>query len=63
LLRYFVAVTRDMYKALEIRPSSSEWSPENRMLRRVHNSFLVAFAGLEAGFLGLCYAFYLAQRH
>jgi hypothetical protein len=62
LLRYFVAVARDMYQALEIRPSSSDWSPENRVLLRVHNSFLAAFAGLEAGFLALCYGVYLAQR-
>ena len=62
LLRFFVAVARDMYQALEIRPSSSDWSPENRMLLRVHNSFLVAFAGTQAVFLALCYAIYLAQK-
>jgi len=63
LLRFFVAVARDMYQALELRPSASEWSPENRMLLRVHNGFLLAFAGLEAAFLALCYAIYLVQRH
>jgi len=63
LLRFFVAVARDMYQALEIRPSASEWSPENRMLLRVHDGFLLAFAGLEAAFLALCYVIYFLERH
>jgi hypothetical protein len=63
LLRFFVVVARGMYRALEIRPSASEWSPENRMLLRVHNGFLLAFTGLEAAFLALCYAIYFLQRH
>jgi hypothetical protein len=62
LLRYFAAVARNMYQALEIRPAGSDWSLNNRMLLRVHNSFFVVFAGMEAAFLGLCYAIYLAQR-
>lgn len=60
LLRYFIGVARGMYRALEIRPSGNEWN--NRMLVRVHNSFFIAFAGLEAGFLALCYGFYLVQK-
>jgi len=62
LLRYFVVVARDMYHALQLRPPAGEWSPENRMLLHVHNSFFVVFAGLEAAFLVLCYVIYLAQR-
>ena len=63
LLRLFAAIARDMYRALEIRMPAGEWSMQNRMLLRVHNGFFVAFAGLEAVFLALCYMFYLAQRH
>lgn len=62
LLRYFVVVARDMYRALEIRPTAGDWSPENHMLLRVHNSFFLAFAVVEAMFLLLCYVLYLAQR-
>jgi hypothetical protein len=63
LLRYFVVVARDMYQALGLRQSSSDWSPENRMLLRVHNSFLMVFGAMEAAFLVLCYALYFVQRH
>ncbi len=63
LLRYFVVVARDLYQVLQIRRPANEWSPGNRMLLRVHNSFLVVFVGLEAVFLGLCYAVYFAQKH
>jgi hypothetical protein len=62
LLRYFVVVARDMNQALQLRPPVGEWSPDNRMLLRVHNSFFAVFAGMEAAFLALCYAIYLAQR-
>ena len=62
LLRYFVVVARDMYQALQIRQTANDWSPGNKMLLLVHNSFLVVFVGMEAAFLGLCYAFYLAQK-
>jgi hypothetical protein len=63
LLRYFVVVSRDMYQVLQIRRPANDWSLSNRMLLRVHNSFLVVFVGLEAAFLGLCYTFYFAQNH
>jgi hypothetical protein len=62
LLRYFVVVSRDMYQALQIRRPANDWSLSNRMLLRVHNSFLVVFVGLEGAFLALCYAFYQAQK-
>jgi hypothetical protein len=63
LLRYFVVVARDLYHVMQIRRPVNEWSPDNRMLLRVHNSFLVAFVGLEAVFLALCYAAYFAERY
>jgi len=63
LLRYFVMVARDLYKATEIRPPANEWSLENRMLLRIHNSFGLVFVGMEAVFLAACYAFYIAQNH
>lgn len=62
LLRYFVVVARDMYQALQLRPPAGEWTPENRMLLRIHNSFFVVFAGMEAAFLVLCYGVYLLQK-
>ena len=62
LLRYFVMVSRDLYRALQVKGPANEWGFDNRILLRTHNSFLVVFVGLEAGFLGLCYAFYFAQN-
>jgi hypothetical protein len=32
------------------------------MLLRIHNSFFVVFAGMEAAFLVLCYGVYLLQK-
>jgi hypothetical protein len=63
LLRYFVMVARDLYRALQVRGPANEWGFDNRILFRIHNSFVVVFVGLEAVFLGLCYAFYLMQNH
>ena len=63
LLRYFVVVARDMYQAMQIRRPANEWGPGNKMLLRIHNSFLVVFVGMEAAFLALCYALYFAQNH
>ncbi len=62
LLRYFVTVCRDMYKAMQIRPPASEWSLENKMLVRVNNSFLLMFVMLEAMFLSGTYLIYLFSR-
>lgn len=62
LLRYFVMVARDLNEALQARPPLNEWGLENRMLLRVHNSFLVVLVAIEAAFLALCYAMYLAQK-
>src|SRR5215472_10344193 len=62
LLRYFVVVARDMYKALQIRQYFNEWSLENKMLLRIHNSFWTAFGVMEAAFLSLTYIFYVATR-
>ncbi|MGC2697957.1 MAG: hypothetical protein WA738_19395 [Candidatus Angelobacter sp.] len=62
LLRYFVMVSRSMYKAVQLRPPANEWAFDNRILFRIHNSFLLVFAGMEAIFLALCYAMYLAQN-
>jgi hypothetical protein len=62
LVRYLGTVARDMFKALQIRPPAKEWSPDNRMLLRLHNSFLLAFVVMEAAFLSLMYFFYLAGK-
>ena len=63
LLRYFVMVARDLYRAMQSRPPANEWGFDNRLLFRIHNSFLVVFAGLEVAFLALCYGFYFLQNH
>jgi hypothetical protein len=63
LLRFFIAVARDLYKAMQARPPANEWGFDNRLLFGIHNSFFVVFAGLEAVFLALCYGFYLVQNH
>jgi hypothetical protein len=62
LLRYFVVVSRGMRQALAIKPAFNEWSLENKMLLRLHNSFVIAFAGMETVFLALSYGLYLSQR-
>ena len=63
LLRFFVMVARDLYRAMQVRAPANEWTPGNRLLLRIHNSFLVVFVGLEASFLVLCYGFYLIQKN
>jgi hypothetical protein len=63
LLRLFVMVARDLYRAMQARGPANEWGFDNRLLFRIHNSFVVVFAGMEAAFLVLCYAFYLAQKN
>jgi len=63
LLRFFVMVARDLYRAMQVRAPAGEWTLNNRLLIRVHNSFLVVFVGLEASFLVLCYGFYLVQKN
>ncbi len=62
LLYYFVTVSRRMYAALQLRVPGNEWSPENKILLRIHNSFLLTFVELEAIFLSACYFFYHAGK-
>ncbi len=63
LLHFFVMTARGLYRAMQARPPASEWSFDNRLLFRIHNSFFIVFAGLEAVFLALCYGFYFLQGH
>ena len=62
LLRYFVMVARDLYRAMQVRLPANEWSFDNTILFRIHNSFVVVFVGLEVVFLALCYALYIMQN-
>ena len=62
LVWYFAAVARSMYKAMQIRPPAGEWSLGNKLLIRIHNSFLVMFITLEAMFLSGAYLVYLIGR-
>lgn len=62
LLRTFVVVAHDMYKALQMRQRSEDWSLENKMLVRIHNSFFAVFAIMEAAFLSLTYLVYVVAK-
>lgn len=62
LLRYFVMVARDLYKAMQVRIPANEWNFDNKLLIRIHNSFFIVFVGMEAVFLALCYGFYIMQN-
>jgi hypothetical protein len=62
LLHFFVMTARALYRAMQARPPASEWGFDNQLLFRIHNSFFIVFAGLEAVFLVLCYAFYFLQN-
>jgi hypothetical protein len=63
LLHFFVMTARGLYRAMQARPPANEWGFDNRLLFRIHNSFFIVFAGLEAVFLVLCYGFYFLQSH
>jgi len=62
LLFYFVTVSRRMYQSISVRAPSSDWGPENRILMRIHNNFLVTFALFEGTFLAACYLLYHADK-
>jgi hypothetical protein len=62
LLRYFAMVSRDLYRAMQVRLPANEWGFDNTVLFRIHNSFLIVFVGLETVFLALSYALYLVQK-
>jgi hypothetical protein len=62
LVWYFGGVARNMYKAMQIRPPAGEWTLGNKLLLRIHNSFLVMFVTLEAMFLSGAYLVYLFSR-
>jgi hypothetical protein len=63
LARLFVTTARGLYRAMQTRLPANEWGFDNCLLFRIHNSFFLVFAGLEAIFLALCYGFYLLQNH
>lgn len=62
LVWYFAGVARSMYKVMQIRPPTSEWSLGNKLLLRIHNSFLIMFVTLEAMFLSGAYLVYVISR-
>jgi hypothetical protein len=62
LLYYFVLVARRLYAGLQLRVPASEWSPENKIALRIHNSFMITLIELEAIFLSACYFFYHAGK-
>jgi hypothetical protein len=62
LIWYFARVARSMYKAMQIRPPASEWSLGNKLLVRIHTSFLIMFVMLEVLFLSGAYLVYVLSR-
>lgn len=62
LLRYFMMVSRDIYRAMQVRLPANEWGFDNTVLFRIHNSFLIVFLGLETVFLALSYALYIMEN-
>lgn len=62
LLLYFVTVSRQMYESIPLRLPGSKWGPDNRILMRIHNNFLVTFILFEGTFLAACYLLYHADK-
>jgi hypothetical protein len=62
LVWYFAGVARSMYKVMQIRPPASEWDLGNKLLVRIHNSFLIMFVTLEALFMSGAYLVYVMSR-
>ena len=62
LVWYFAGVARSMYKVMQIRQPAAEWSLGNKLLVRIHNSFLIMFVTLEAMFLSGAYLVYVFSR-
>ena len=62
LLWYFMTVARDLYAALQLRPPKNEWSTENRILLKIHNSFLLVFLEMEIPFIAACYLLYETSK-
>jgi hypothetical protein len=62
LVYYFSIVAREMYKAMQLRPPTSDWSLSNKLLLRVNSCFLMMFFTLEAIFLCGAYLIYLFSR-
>jgi hypothetical protein len=62
LVYYFASVAKEMYKAMQVRPPSSDWSLSNKLLLRINSSFLVMFITLEAVFLGGAYLVFVFSR-
>lgn len=62
LLFYFVTVSRSMYQSISLRAPSSDWGPENRILMRIHNNFMLTFVFFEGTFLAACYLLYHADK-
>ena len=52
LLRYFVMVSRKIYKVAPLRPPANDWGFDNRILLRINTSFLLVFAAMETVFSG-----------
>ena len=62
LLFYFVTVSRKMYRSISLRVPATDWGPENRILMRIHNNFLMTFVLFEGTFLVACYLLYHADK-
>jgi len=62
VLRYFVMVSRDMHRVMQMRLPVNEWGLDNKILLRITTSVLVMFFCMEASFISVCYFLLLAAR-
>jgi hypothetical protein len=62
LLYWFLLVSKDLYKTMQLPIMGSYLSPDNRLLLYMHNSFWLVFAAFELPFLLLASAVYWLEK-
>lgn len=63
LLFMFFSISKDLYKAMQIRAPRDLADITNKLLLKMHNSFWMVFAAFETGLLALCYVTYFIAMH
>ena len=62
LLYWFLVVSKDLYKSMQIQRPANFMGLENKILLRLHNSFWIVFLVFELGLLALSYGVYLLEK-